>query len=164
MSIEDLGEQLVKEKEEKARQIQKQKKREEFMLAAAKITLPLAGRVIEDDIVQKATDFFNSENVLNLTREYNKASTNAAGVINTEQQIQQSGKGAFAYFSDLNFEAATKYLEIFTAADFAITLLYKANSFSDSFIIVLTILRRQFQRYLSLFFAFLFTRLSSSES
>lgn len=115
MSIEDLGEQLVKEKEEKARQIQKQQKREEFMLAAAKIGLPLAGRVIEDDIVQKATDFFNSENVLNLTREYNKASTNAAGVINTEQQIQQSGKGAFAYFSDLNFEAAkAKAIEVLT--------------------------------------------------
>ena len=115
MSIEDLGEQLVKEKEEKARQIQKQKKREEFMLAAAKIGLPLAGRVIEDNILQKATDFFNSENVMNLTREYNKASTNAAGVINTEQQIQQSGKGVFAYFSDLNFEAAkAKAIEVLT--------------------------------------------------
>tara|TARA_R110002012_G_C11670034_1_gene612969 strand:- start:5404 stop:7368 length:1965 start_codon:yes stop_codon:yes gene_type:complete len=106
MGIEDLGDQLVKEKEERAKQIQKRMKREQTALAIAQVGIPVAGRIIEENLVQKSMDFFNSENVMNLTREYNKAATHAAGVINTEQQIQQSGGDAFAYFSDKNFEAA----------------------------------------------------------
>jgi len=113
--IDDLGTRLVKESQDRRDQIRRRQERYEKRAAIASLVLPLGAKIIEDGLIQKSQDFFNQENVLNLTREYNKAATNAAGVISTEQKIQASGVDAQTYFTDLNFEAAkTQLIDLLT--------------------------------------------------
>jgi len=113
--IDDLGTRLVKESQDRRDQIRRRQERYEKRAAIASLVLPLGAKIIEDGLIQKSQDFFNSENVLNLTREYNKAAANSAGRINTEQQIQNSGGDAESYFEDQNFEAAkTQLIDLLT--------------------------------------------------
>ena len=104
--IDDLGKRLVKESQDRRDQIRRRQERYEKKAAIASLIVPVGAKIIEDGLIRKSQDFFNQENVLNLTREYNKAATNAAGVISTEQKIQASGVDTQTYFADLNFEAA----------------------------------------------------------
>ena len=73
MSIEDLGKQLVKDGRARRDQMRRRQERYERRAGIARIAVPIAGRIIEDNLQQKAQDFFNSENVLNLNRQHTKA-------------------------------------------------------------------------------------------
>ena len=108
--IDVIGKRLVKESQDRRDQIRRRQERYEKKTAIASLVLPLGAKIIEDGLIRKSQDFFNQENVLNLTREYNKAATNAAGVISTEQKIQASGVDTQTYFADINFEAAKTQL------------------------------------------------------
>ena len=69
--IDDLGTRLVKESQDRRDQIRRRQERYEKRAAIASLVIPLGAKIIEDGLIQKSQDFFNSENVLNLTREYN---------------------------------------------------------------------------------------------
>jgi len=111
MSIDDLGRQLVKEGRDRRDKVRKRQERYERRAALAQIALPIGAKIIEEGLIQKSQDFFNSEQVLNLTREFNKATTKGSMFINNEQQIQSAAGGnAEAWFEDQNFEAAKTQL------------------------------------------------------
>jgi len=110
MSIDELGTRLVREGRRRRDRQRKRQEKFQTRAAIAQIAVPVAGRIIEDNLQQKAQDFFNSEQVLNLNRQFNKASVNGSVYINNEQQIQASGGNAQNYFADQNFSAAKTQL------------------------------------------------------
>tara|TARA_Y100000592_G_scaffold39045_1_gene61979 strand:- start:7609 stop:9669 length:2061 start_codon:yes stop_codon:yes gene_type:complete len=110
MSIDELGTRLVREGRRRRDRQRKRQERFQTRAAIAQIAVPVAGRIIEDNLQQKAQDFFNSEQVLNLNRQFNKASVNGSVYINNEQKIQASGGNAENYFADQNFAAAKTQL------------------------------------------------------
>ena len=110
MSIDELGTRLVREGRRRRDRQRKRQERFQTRAAIAQIAVPVAGRIIEDNLQQKAQDFFNSEQVLNLNRQFNKAAVSGSVYINNEQQIQASGGNAESYFADQNFSAAKTQL------------------------------------------------------
>ena len=100
MSIEDLGKQLVKDGRARRDQMRRRQERYERRAGIARIAVPIAGRIIEDNLQQKAQDFFNSENVLNLKRQHAKAVREANTIFATRDAIAASGKNEEEYFYD----------------------------------------------------------------
>lgn len=100
MSIEDLGKQLVKDGRARRDQMRRRQERYERRAGIARIAVPIAGRIIEDNLQQKAQDFFNSENVLNLKRQHTKAVREANSIFATRDAIAASTKSPEEYFYD----------------------------------------------------------------
>lgn len=100
MSIEDLGKQLVKDGRARRDQMRRRQERYERRAGIARIAVPIAGRIIEDNLQQKAQDFFNSENVLNLKRQHTKAVREANTIFATRDAIAASTKSPEEYFYD----------------------------------------------------------------
>ena len=73
MSIDELGRGLVNESRKVRRRQRERQERYEQMAAIAQITLPIGAKIIEDGLMQKAQDFFQSEEVLNLKRQQDRA-------------------------------------------------------------------------------------------
>lgn len=98
--IDDLGTRLVKESQDRRDQIRRRQERYEKRAAIASLVLPVGAKIIEDGLIQKAQDFFNSENVLNLKREHTKALREQSTLFSVRDAIAQSGGTDQEYFYD----------------------------------------------------------------
>lgn len=88
MSVVDVvGKGLVADARARRDQIRKRQERYANRAAAAQLIVPVAGRIIEENLVQKAQDFFNQENVLNLKREHAKAVREASSLFATRDAM-----------------------------------------------------------------------------
>ena len=96
--IDVLGKRLVKESQDRRDQIRRRQERYEKRAAIASLVLPLGAKIIEDGLIQKAQDFFNSENVLNLKREHTKALREQTTLFSLRDTISQSGDSDYDYF------------------------------------------------------------------
>lgn len=100
MSIDELGRGLVNESRKVRRRQRKKQERYAQRAALAQIALPIGARIIEDGLMQKAQDFFQSEEVLNLKRQQANAVREASSIFATRDAITASGKSDEEYFYD----------------------------------------------------------------
>ena len=100
MSIDDLGKRLVKEGRDRRDKVRKRQERYDRRAALAQIALPIGAKIIEDNLQQKAQDFFNSEQVLNLKRQHAKAVREANGIFSTRDSISAASQSPEEYFYD----------------------------------------------------------------
>ena len=66
--IDDLGKRLVKDSQDRRDKMRRRQERYEKKTAIASLVLPIGAKIIEDRLTQKAQDFFNQEEVLNLKK------------------------------------------------------------------------------------------------
>ena len=100
MSIDELGERLVKEGRRRRDRQRKRQERFQTRAAIAQIAVPVAGRIIEDNLQQKAQDFFNQEEVLNLKRQHSKAVRESNSIFATRDAIAAASQSPEEYFYD----------------------------------------------------------------
>ena len=100
MSIDELGRGLVNESRKVRRRQRERQERYEQMAAIAQITLPIGAKIIEDGLMQKAQDFFQSEEVLNLKRQQDRAIRHQAETYAVEEAIAASGGDGWGFFHD----------------------------------------------------------------
>ena len=90
MSIDELGRGLVNESRKVRRRQRKKQERYAQRAALAQIALPIGARIIEDGLMQKAQDFFQSEEVLNLKRQHDNAIKESNNLFATEEAISMT--------------------------------------------------------------------------
>ena len=100
MSIDELGRGLVNESRKVRRRQRKRQERYEQRAALAQIALPIGARIIEDGLMQKAQGFFQSEEVLNLKRQQDRAIRHQAETYAVEEAIAASGGDGWGFFPD----------------------------------------------------------------
>ena len=100
MSIDELGRGLVNESRKVRRRQRKRQERYEQRAALAQIALPIGARIIEDGLMQKAQGFFQSEEVLNLKRQQDRAIRHQAETYAVEEAIAASGGDGWGFFHD----------------------------------------------------------------
>jgi hypothetical protein len=98
MSIEELGKGLVKEGRARRDKMRRRQERYDRKVAMASIAVPLAGGIIKDNLQQKAQDFFNSEEVMNLKRQHDKAIRGTSTVFAQRDAISASPLNDYDYF------------------------------------------------------------------
>lgn len=100
MSIDELGTRLVREGRRRRDRQRKRQEKFQTRAAIAQIAVPVAGRIIEDNLQQKAQDFFNQEEVLNLKRQHSKAVREANSIFATRDAIAAASQSPEEYFYD----------------------------------------------------------------
>ena len=98
MSIEELGKGLVKEGRARRDKMRRRQECYDRKVAMASIAVPLAGGIIKDNLQQKAQDFFNSEEVMNLKRQHDKAIRGTSTVFAQRDAISASPLNDYDYF------------------------------------------------------------------
>ena len=98
--IDDLGKRLVKDSQDRRDKMRRRQERYEKKTAIASLVLPIGAKIIEDRLTQKAQDFFNQEEVLNLKRQHTKANREASSIFSLRDAISQSSKTDEEYFYD----------------------------------------------------------------
>ena len=117
MSIDELGTRLVREGRRRRDRQRKRQEKFQTRAAIAQIAVPVAGRIIEDNLQQKAQDFFNQEEVLNLKRQHSKAVREANSIFGTRDAIAASGLSDEDYFYNQVFPTVES--EMMDAANLA---------------------------------------------
>ena len=100
MSIDELGTRLVREGRRRRDRQRKRQEKFQTRAAIAQIAVPVAGRIIEDNLQQKAQDFFNQEEVLNLKRQHSKAVRESNSIFATRDAIAAASQSPEEYFYD----------------------------------------------------------------
>lgn len=96
--VDVIGKGLVREGRARRDQIRKRQERYQRRLAAAQIAVPIGAALIKDNLMQKAQDFAQSEEVLNLKRQHENAIRDGDKIFATENAIAASGGGEYDYF------------------------------------------------------------------